>query len=193
MPIELMELPEGDSALIEGRFCSTSSVRTKPVFSMSSEVTLEIGLMEMSFGACSNRDPVTTTSSTGAGVAGAAACAYTITGAAVVAHAARAKRTAFRTLRLEFDIRFTPLERIWLCSPRWHEPQAPEAAANPPRQLLLKCYTGPAAHAKNPSLVAGLSPAFGARTSFCIIRATCQFQFERWSLITRESTFVTRK
>src|SRR5438067_9444405 len=160
---------------------------------MSTAVTLVMGLMETSFGDCSKREPVTTTSSTGAGVAGAVACAYTITGAAVDAHAARAKRTAFRTLRLEFDIRFTPLERIWLCSPRWHEPQAPEAVANPPRQQLLKCYTGPSAHAKNPSLGAGLSPAFEARASFCIVRATCQFELAARSLITREGTFVTRK
>src|SRR5437763_235604 len=89
---------------------------------MSTADTLVMGLTEMSFGDCSKRDPVTTTSSTGGGVAGAAACAYTSEGAAVAAHAARAKRTAFRTLRLEFDIRFTPLERIWLCSRRWHEP-----------------------------------------------------------------------
>src|SRR5437588_2011362 len=115
---------------------------------MSTAVTLVMGLMETSFGDCSKREPVTTTSSTGGGVAGAAACAYTIRGAAVDAHAARARRTAFRTLRLEFDIRFTPLERIWLCSPRWHEPQAPAAVANPPRQLLLKCYTRALARAK---------------------------------------------
>src|SRR6266699_715187 len=118
---------------------------------MSTADTLVIGLTEMSFGDCSKRDPVTTTSSTGGGVAGAAACAYTSEGAAVVAHAARATRTAFRTLRLEFDIRFTPLERIWLRSRRRHEPQAREPAANPPRPLLLKCYTGPSVHAKNPS------------------------------------------
>src|SRR2546429_501519 len=89
---------------------------------MSTAATLVMGLTEMSFGDCSKRDPVTTASSTGGGVAGAVACAYTITGAAVDAHAARARCTAFRTLRLEFDILFTPLERIWLCSRRWHEP-----------------------------------------------------------------------
>jgi len=47
----------------------TSSTRTRPVFAISSDPTLVMGLMEMSFGACSRRDPVTTTSST----AGAAA------------------------------------------------------------------------------------------------------------------------
>src|SRR5437667_10190509 len=125
---------------------------------MSSEVTLVIGLIEISFGACSRREPVTTTSSTCTGGAAGAACAYTSEGAAVVAHAARAKRTAFRTLRLEFDIRFTPLERIWLCSRRWHEPPSAEAAAKPPRQLLLKCYTGELARAKESERRAGLPP-----------------------------------
>src|SRR5437667_1707170 len=125
---------------------------------MSTADTLVMGLTEMSFGDCSKRDPVTTTSSTGGGVAAGAACAYTSEGAAAVAHAARARRTAFRTLRLEFDIRFTPLERIWLCSRRRHEPQAREAAANPPRQLLLKCYTGELARAKESERRAGLPP-----------------------------------
>src|SRR5258708_27069776 len=107
MPIELMELPEGDSAEIEGRFCRTSSTRTRPVFWMSSAVTLEMGLIETSFGACIRRDPVMTTSSTGAGVAGAV-CAYASGPAAVVAAAAREKRTAFRTFKLGFLIRRTP-------------------------------------------------------------------------------------
>ena len=75
MPMVLMELPEGDSVLMEGKFCRTSSVRTSPVCWMSTAVTVVMGLMEMSFGACSSREPVTTTSSTGAGAAAGAACA----------------------------------------------------------------------------------------------------------------------
>ena len=61
--VELMELPEVCSTATCGRFFSTSSVRTKPVCSMSVRLTLVIGLIDTSFGDCIRREPVTTTSS----------------------------------------------------------------------------------------------------------------------------------
>src|SRR5437016_5716991 len=72
---------------------------------MSSEVTLVIGLIEISFGACSRREPVTTTSSTCGGGAAGAVCPRANGTAAELAAVARASRTACRSARLGWFIR----------------------------------------------------------------------------------------
>ena len=109
LPVEEIDWPELASATTWGRLFSKSSVRSKPVCWISAEVTLVTGLIEMSFGFCWMREPVTTTSccTEGAGAAGVeagAVCARASGPPTVVATAASVKRTACRRARLEFVI-----------------------------------------------------------------------------------------
>jgi hypothetical protein len=68
-----LEVVEFMPANTIGRLLRTSSTRVRPVSVMSAAETVEIGLIEVSFGVF-RRDPVTTTSVSGAAVA-SSACA----------------------------------------------------------------------------------------------------------------------
>src|ERR1700756_2677596 len=103
----------------------------------------------MSFGACSKREPVTTTSSTGAGFCAGAVWA-SANGVAEVAAVMSARRTALRTHRFEFVIRLTPLIQVSLSQPCSRGVGIFKCGSllRPPPRLLLKCYTGALARAK---------------------------------------------